>query len=113
MTHRVPLWLASFAVAVVGVMPVVASAQETPPNIVVIDDATPGASANQPAPPAVPDHWIGVHFDGISDVIKTQLDIPNGVTVIEVIDKSPAQKAGLQKHDILITANGVAINGQD
>jgi hypothetical protein len=131
MNRRVPLWLARVAVAMCGTAPFVALAQEVPQAIVILDEGpspppvvAPADSGplpagggsivlGQAAEQTVPDHWMGVHLDVISDVVKAQLDIPHGMAVIEAIDKGPAQKAGIQKHDILTTANGAAINSQD
>lgn len=123
MNRRVPLWFASIAATVSGVMPIVAPAQETPVPIVIIDDNSPKPAATvadyvpsltaQVVVQNVPDFWLGVHLDAVADVVKAQLDIQSGMAVIEVIDKGPAQKAGIQKHDIVTSANGLGINSQD
>lgn len=123
MNRRVPLWLARVAIAMCGTAPFVALAQEVPEAIVILDEgpspppvvapADAGAAPVVPTEQSVPDHWLGVHLDAVADVIKTQLDIQSGMAVIEVIDKGPAQKAGIQKHDIVTSANGVGINSQD
>lgn len=123
MNRRVPLWLARVAVAMWGTAPFVALAQEVPEAIVILDEgpspppvvapADAGAAPVVPTEQSVPDHWIGLHLDAVSEVTKAQLGIPSGLAVIEVIDKGPAQKAGLQKHDILMSANGAAVNSQE
>lgn len=50
---------------------------------------------------------IGVHCDLADDVLRSHLKLGDaGLIVLEVIDDSPAQEAGLQKSDILVQADG-------
>jgi hypothetical protein len=47
--------------------------------------------------------WLGVATDEISEEVRAQLPVANGVGLLvrEVIADSPAAKAGLQKNDVL------------
>ncbi len=48
-------------------------------------------------------YWIGVICSRLDDdLLKTHLGVDNGMVITEVVQGSPAQKAGLQKDDILI-----------
>ncbi|HWB00857.1 MAG TPA: PDZ domain-containing protein [Pirellulales bacterium] len=63
------------------------------------------------APPveaAASDRWIGVECDRVDDALRAQLNLaPDmGLLVLEVIPEGPAGKAGVVRHDILLTANG-------
>jgi hypothetical protein len=62
------------------------------------------------ARPATPKFWIGLYFGEIpaDNPLRAQLDIPGneGLLVAEVIPKSPAAKAGMKQHDILLKGNG-------
>jgi len=52
--------------------------------------------------------WLGVSLDTIPNILRSQLStvIPagQGVMIIGVIDNSPAAKAGLQKHDVILNS---------
>ena len=59
-------------------------------------------------------YWIGVRGRGVESVVlRTHLQLAEdmGVVVEEVVDDSPAAKAGLRKHDIVLRANGTAVHG--
>ena len=58
-------------------------------------------------------YWIGIRGRSIeSAVLRTHLQLAEdmGVVIEEVMDNSPAAKAGLRKHDILIRVNGDAVD---
>jgi serine protease Do len=48
--------------------------------------------------------WIGVELGGADETLRAQLKLPEGqgVAVNKVIDDSPAAKAGIKKHDVLL-----------
>jgi hypothetical protein len=87
------------------------------------DDPQPGEGGPQPYVPqpgeglednrprsAAPKFWIGLLGGPIpaDNTLRAQLDLPEnqGLVVADVVPKSPAAKAGLKKHDILLKANG-------
>jgi hypothetical protein len=49
-------------------------------------------------------YWIGVSCEAVSDSLRSQLGLEEnvGLLVNEVMDDSPAKKAGIQPHDVLI-----------
>ncbi|MBX6312377.1 MAG: PDZ domain-containing protein [Isosphaeraceae bacterium] len=57
---------------------------------------------------AVSEHWIGVSVSPADEILREQLDLPEGqgLVVTEVVPDSPAAKAGLKKNDILLTFDG-------
>ena len=60
-----------------------------------------------------PNYWIGIHGRSIESVVlRTHLQLAEdmGVVVEEVVADSPAAKAGLRKHDIILRANGNAVD---
>lgn len=58
------------------------------------------------------DFWIGVVCSPLdNEVLKTQLDLDQGIIVTQVIEGSPAQKAGLKTHDILVAADDEPLTG--
>jgi hypothetical protein len=62
--------------------------------------------------PSTPSYWIGVRGRSIeSAVLRTQLQLAEamGVVVEETLPDSPAAQAGLRRHDIILRANGEAI----
>jgi len=56
--------------------------------------------------------WLGVALRPVDDTLRAQLQIPKdqGVIVGEVFPDGPAAKAGIQRDDILLTANDKPIN---
>lgn len=63
-----------------------------------------------------PGYWIGIRGRGVeSPVLRTHLQLAEdmGVVIEEVVADSPADKAGLRKHDILLRANGEAVYGMN
>ncbi len=53
-------------------------------------------------------YMIGVFSKPADDALRAQLDLPEGVGLVleDVSEDSPAAKAGLQKYDLLISADG-------
>ena len=51
--------------------------------------------------------WIGVTGNPIDDVLRLHLDLPEkqGMLITEVIDDSPAARAGLKANDVLVSAD--------
>ena len=50
-------------------------------------------------------HWIGLGCNAAPDSLRSQLGLgETGVVVYDIIDKSPAQAAGFEKHDVLTKA---------
>lgn len=56
---------------------------------------------------------LGVRVEPVSDELKEQLKIDGGVTVTEVLENYPAEKAGLKEHDVIIEVNGKKVNDLD
>ncbi len=59
-----------------------------------------------------PQYWIGLGGAPIQDpALRTQLQLADdvGVLVASVVPKSPADKAGLRQHDIIVAVNGEPI----
>jgi S1-C subfamily serine protease len=77
---------------------------------------TPGVEEHdaQGVEHAVPKYWIGLGVGVISPdhVLRAYVDIPEGqgLLVATVAPDSPAAKAGLKQHDILIRANGTDLH---
>lgn len=51
---------------------------------------------------------IGVEVEGVSDTLRAQLGLAEdeGVLIASVGEGTPAAKAGLQKHDVVVAVNG-------
>lgn len=73
----------------------------------------PAPKAPAPARPMRP--YIGVQPEEPSPELRAQLGIPEGegLLVYEVVPGSPAEKAGLRKHDILVKLDGKPVKGED
>jgi hypothetical protein len=75
----------------------------------VLDDvASPRSIARRVAlltDTALPsEYWLGIALDELPEVTKQQLGIESGLVVADIMDDSPAAKAEIKKHDILIKA---------
>jgi hypothetical protein len=58
-----------------------------------------------------PGWWLGLQTEAVSDpILRKQLSLGDrGLVVVEVLADSPASKAGLQQHDVLIEAGGAEL----
>jgi len=80
------------------------------------------AKADEEAPERTPEtqvageptYWIGLRGRNVDDpALRTQLQLAEdmGVVIEQVVPNSPAEKAGLRKHDIVLRAGGTAVDG--
>jgi len=74
--------------------------QVQPQIRVTLGPAQPKAARHQ--------YWIGVSVSAIGPALRSQLEIPtnSGLIVNEVVNDSPAAKAGVKVHDILLELDG-------
>ena len=65
------------------------------------------SSAEENSKPA----WLGIVTSKVDPIIATQLDLPEGTgaAIKLIVPESPAEKAGLKKHDIIFEINGTQI----
>jgi len=90
-------------------------------EIQLADDKTEGVFEIQLADPKpevrsiqVSSHWIGIALKETDPSLLAHLKLEHGVLVGEVIADSPAAKAGVQAHDIIVKAGDKAIKtGED
>ncbi len=93
-----------------------AQAEELEGNIVQIGPAgadEPDLPLAAEETPQEPSYWIGLRGRNVDDpVLRTQLQLAEemGVVIEDVVSDSPAEKAGLRKHDIILRANGNAVD---
>jgi membrane-associated protease RseP (regulator of RpoE activity) len=58
------------------------------------------------------EYFIGMTIDATDDAVRAQLALPEGAVVVnEVVSDSPAEKAGVKKHDIVLELAGKRIDG--
>ena len=59
--------------------------------------------------------WLGLQPEELSDELRAQLDLEEGtgLLVSDVLEGSPAQKAGLRKNDILLKIDGKPVKGEE
>jgi len=82
---------------------------EISPNDGGVDLEHQAAEAEEPAVPA---YWLGIEGGPLdSPILRTHLQLADdvGVVIRQVVPGSPAEKAGLKQHDILIAVGGEQI----
>jgi serine protease Do len=57
--------------------------------------------------------YLGIRYKTISKDLGILNDIPEGAYIIEVVDKSPAQKAGVKVEDIIKNIDDVRLTGDN
>ena len=59
--------------------------------------------------------FLGVEIVSVDAVVAEQLGLPNtcGVLVISVVNNTPADKAGLQRSDVILSVNNIAVEDVD
>lgn len=58
-------------------------------------------------------HWMGVAVRPTDDVLQKHLGIKGGLVIDAVAEDSPAAKAGMQRHDILLTVGDVPVGNMN
>jgi membrane-associated protease RseP (regulator of RpoE activity) len=97
-------WLAAVAgVLLSGALVQAQEAQRAERIVVIADKDEEGKPGG---------YWLGVQCTPPSDALRAQLDLPegHGLVIEQVIPDSPAAKAGLEKHDVLLSAGGKALD---
>ena len=84
-------------------------------NVLLQDAADDAAQVTQPAAEP-PKHWIGILLGPVTDEVRAQIDLPEdqGILVRQVVPDSPAAKAGIERFDIVLSANDKpVVDGRD
>jgi membrane-associated protease RseP (regulator of RpoE activity) len=79
-------------------------AENLPPTITLVAEHLDQLRGMKPS-----SHWIGVVVRPCDEVIRKHLKLEGGLVVDEVTPDSPAAKAGIEKHDILLTLNDASV----
>jgi serine protease Do len=68
-----------------------------------------------PAVETKSEYYIGVSLEPVDDAFRTQLALPadQGVLISDVVAGSPAEKAGVKKHDIVLELGGKPVASPD
>jgi membrane-associated protease RseP (regulator of RpoE activity) len=71
-------------------------------------DASHGPARAVEAAADTSDWWLGVQCRPVDEALRTHLGLAGaeGLVVEKVVPESPAQKADLKRHDVLVTADG-------
>jgi membrane-associated protease RseP (regulator of RpoE activity) len=80
------------------------------------DDTVAPAATDETEVATTPTYWIGLRGRGVDDpVLRTHLQLAEGTGIVveDIVPDSPAQKAGLQKHDIILRANDDMVDSME
>src|SRR5437764_8419374 len=70
-----------------------------------IADAEKAGEEAKAAKQSQGEYWLGVQIAELPEVAKQQLGVDQGLVVEDVMPDSPAAKAEIRKHDILVKAD--------
>ena len=70
-----------------------------------IADAEQAGEEAKAAKQSQGEYWLGVQIAELPEVAKQQLGVDQGLVVEDVMPDSPAAKAEIRKHDILVKAD--------
>ncbi len=87
--------------------------QTAPLNVQVHPRALGAAPIHVVGPIKLGDYWIGLGCAAAGDALRSQLGLEEGqgLVVESVIPDTPAAKAGIQRHDVLIKAGDKPLGG--
>lgn len=57
--------------------------------------------------------WLGIQVEDLSRKMLKNLTLDHGVKIVKVFDNSPAEEAGLETDDILLSFNGEDLNSPE
>lgn len=57
--------------------------------------------------------FLGVYLQDLDEGMKTAIGVDYGVLVVEVIEDSPAEEAGIEEGDVILLFDGVMVENQD
>ncbi len=80
------------------------------------DETVAPIAPAEPTAPQEPAYWIGLRGRSVEDaVLRTQLQLAEGtgIAIEDVVPDSPAEKAGLRKHDIILRANDDMVDSME
>lgn len=71
--------------------------------------AQPGAPAQ---PQQLSEYWIGIDGTSPDEALRAQLELPagQGLLINQVVENSPAAKAGLKQYDVLLTCHDAPVS---
>ena len=60
-------------------------------------------------------YWVGLNTAPVGEALRSHLKIAKGegLLILDVVGKSPAARAGLQRHDILLKVGNAAVDSSD
>ncbi len=78
-------------------------------------EEAPGEETPKEKPKPAGRPWLGIQAEELSEELRSQLDVAKdtGLLVAEVLPGSPAEKAGLKKHDVLLRIDGKPVKGEE
>ena len=96
-------WLGGAALALLSTALAVA---DEPPKIPVPDFGQP--ELVMPQPVNLSEYWLGIGFRPLGDALRAQLALPEGqgLLVEQVMPETPAARAEVKRHDIVLKADG-------
>ncbi|MEK7710267.1 MAG: PDZ domain-containing protein [Planctomycetota bacterium] len=57
--------------------------------------------------------WLGVSIGEVPEALTAQLDLKGrGIVILNVVEGSPADSAGIEAHDIILSINGQEVSGE-
>lgn len=106
--------LALLAIAFLALAALAPASSAADPLLAAADQAKE-APVKKKAPPPPDAPWIGIYFDSVPVLAGKRLSYPHdtGIYVSNVVEGSPAERAGLRGEDIVYRFDGTVVKDQE
>jgi len=95
--------------------PAISCSEPAGPKIEPAGESHAGIEATEEIEEDVSRYWIGLVCRPLDEALRAQLNLSpgEGLVVADVVEDSPAARAGIKRHDVVVKVNGKSIKSID